>query len=377
MELGIREDFTVSDLTLDSQLKASPTSGIYLNSGVHPSITISNILSFLPKFDLTLSAWNSATTYGVFSESRNKKDIVTKNSKIWQSIKAGVNQDPEAADSTYWIETNKESLRLKAFIESVKDRVFADLNLNRRLVNNEYIYEVGTQSHVLPNDYAGWVLEPKGSDYVYFVINEIALQKSGTDPVDVYIINQGELVTTLSVTPNNGKLTFADLGYTLTGKGKHIIAIDSTTVLTEGGYIDPLKYEGFVVGTVTGIGDAPESAIYSYNAFGNGLAFNFSAYFDGAKYMDNNYHLFGNFIRSVFELMTFQMFLHNSNAVANYQQRIGMNEEILLGELKNDKMDSVISRYNRELKKAQKIIQKTHDTGFESNDTFTITLGSI
>lgn len=376
MELGIREDFTVKDITLDSQLTALPSTGLYLNSGVHPSITLDNLLSFLPKFDLTLSAWDNGTTYGVFTESKSKSDIVTYNSVIYQSIKAGIGNQPDE-EPTYWIETNKESLRLKAFIESVKDRVYSDLNLNRRLVNNEYLYEVSTQSHTLPNDYAGWVLEPKGSDYVYFVINEIALQKAGTTPVDVYIVNQGELVTTLSVTPNDGKLTFTDVGYTLSGKGKHIIAIDSTVVLSDQGYIDPLKYDGFTVGTVVGIGDTPEDATYTLSNYGNGLGFNFSAYFDGARYMDNNYQLFGSFIRSVFEFMVFQMFLHNPNAVANYQQRIGMSNEILLGELKNTDMDSVISRYYRELKKAQKIIEKTNDTGFETNDTFTIKLGSI
>ena len=190
MVLGISEDLT-SNVTLDSELASIPNSGIYLNSGVHPSITVENLLDFLPKTIFNFTAWSDTTNYGVFSVSRNKRDLVSANDKIYQSIKAGTNN--EVTDAEYWLETNIESLRIKTFIQKVQDRVYSDLNLNKRLVNSQYLYEEGDHSITLPNDYAGWMIQPKGSDYVSFRVNEISLQKDGTTPVNLYILNQKTL----------------------------------------------------------------------------------------------------------------------------------------------------------------------------------------
>ena len=376
MILGIKEDFS-SNITLDTQLKAVPDSGLYLNSGVHPSITVENLLEFLPKLDFTIAAWDSGTSYTVYSTSHNKSDLVTHNSVVYQSIQAGTNKEP-GVETEYWLATNEESLKLKAFIEKVKDKVYADLNLTKRIVENQYLYHNGSQTHTLSNDYAAWVIEPRGSDYVSFRINEIALQKSGTTPVNVYIINQDELINTITVTPDNGRLTFEDKTQVLSGKGKHLIAIDSTEVITDYASVDPLKFEGFVAYTATGTGEAPESATYSYSTSGIGLGLNLTAYFDGAKYIDNNLSEFGNFIRATFELMAFQMFQANPHNVSNRAQRIRMSDEFLLGELKNMQMDSVISRYYRELKKAKSRIEKSSDTQLtDNNDGLTISVGSI
>lgn len=376
MILGVKEDFS-SNVALDTQLKSIPSSGLFINSGVHPSITLENLLSFLPKVSFAIGSWNASTAYTVFTESGNKRDLVTYQGDTYQSIKSGTNQTPSDS-SEYWVKTNDDSLRLKAFIEKVKDKVYSDLNLTKRLVDNQYLYHVGSQTNTLPADYAGWVFEPKGSDYVSIRINEIALQKSGTSPVNVYVINQGVLVDTLSVTPDNGRLTFQDLDYTLTGKGKFTIAIDSAEVVYDYTSVDPLKYEGFVCYTTTGTGNTPESAVYNIATTGNGLGFNISSFFDGRKYIDNNLSEFGSFIRAVFEVMTFQMFLHNSNNVSNRTQRIQMNEDLLLAELKRTDVDSVISRYYTELKKAKARIGKTFDNQLQDESGgLTINVSSL
>lgn len=377
MILGIKEDFS-SNVTLDSKLKSIPDSGIYLNSGVHPSITVENLLAFLPNITFTISAWDSGTTYGVFSETSNKTDLVSLNNKIYESIKAGSNQNPEAADSEYWLETNMESLKIKSLIDKVKEKVYSDLSLKKRLVSNEYLYHEGSQTHTLTDDYAAWIFEPRGSDYVSIVLNEISLQKSGTTPVSVYVVNQDKLVTTLTVTPDEGRIKFQDINYTLSGKGRHIIAIDSTEVISDNATIDPLVYDGFVAYTGVGVGTSPEGATYTNSTIGNGLGFNVTAYFDGAKYISNNLDYFGEFVRAVFELITFQMFLHNSNNTSSRTQRRVMDEELLLAELKNTQMDSVISRYYRQLKKAKARLDKAYDTQlFDEDDEITITLSSI
>lgn len=377
MVLGISEDFT-SDVVLDSQLKAVPDSGLYLNSGVHASITVDNLLNFLPNLPFTFTAWNNATTYGVFLTTRNKTDIVSKNSKIFQSIKAtNLNQDPEEADSIYWVETNIESLRLKIFIEKVKDRVYSELSLTKRLINSQLIYENGKTEKTLPNDYAAWVLEPKGSDYVTIKVNQIAIQADGTTPIDVYVLSQDELQETVSITPSNGQLVFRDTNIVLSGKGAFKLAIDSQDVYVGHATIDPLKFNGFVAYTANGTGEAPESATYTYNTFGIGMGINVSAYLDASQYIESNIDSLANFIRVVFELMTFEMFLANSHNRSNKAERIQLDTNLLVAETKNMQAETVIRRFHREKKKAVEAMERTFDTQLNNHDGFKIKVGSV
>jgi len=376
MVLGISEDFTV-EVAFDSQLTTLPSSGMYVNSGVHPSITNENLLEFLPKTIYTFTSWSNATTYGVFSDTRNKKDIVSLGGKIYQSILGGINQSPDVADSLYWIETNIESLRVKSFIDKVKDRVYSELSLDKRLVNNQFLYENGDTLKTLENNYAGWVIEPKGSDYISFKINQISLQKSGTTPVNLYVINQKTLVETITITPKNGELSFVNTDIVLSGKGDFKLLIDSTDVYVGGASINPSKFDGFVAYTTNGIGDAPESSVYTYNTYGNGLGLNLTAYLDSKVYIDNNLSSFGSFIRATFEFMVFQMFLHNSNNRSNRAERLQMNENLLISELKDMNVDSVVKRYVGERDRARKMLEKTFDTQLKSKEGISVDLGSL
>ena len=374
MILGIAEDFS-SEITLDTDLKDIPSSGMYLNSGVHPSITLENLLHFLPNLDIIPSAWVADTNYGVYNTTRNRKDLVTHNSKIYQSILLGVGKNP-ISEPTYWLETNLESLRLKNFVQKVKDRVYSDLRLTKRLVNNQKLYEVGKNTVQLPNDYSAWVFEPKGSDYTSIRINQISFQKKSTTPVSLYVINQGVLIDTLIITPSNGIVEFKTLDYVFKGEGKWIFAIDSTTVETNNYSIDPLRYNGFVAYTANGTGLSPQNAEYSYNTTGNGLGFNITAFLDSTTYIDNTFSEFANYIRATFEYMVFQMFLHNPNNRNNVQQRIQMNNDILIAEVKNDKADTIVRRYNEERKETIKLMKRSFDVqlGFNkyevTNTTF-------
>jgi len=374
MILGIAEDFS-SEITLDTDLKDIPSSGMYLNSGVHPSITLENLLHFLPNLDIIPSAWVADTNYGVYNITRNRKDLVTHNSKIYQSILLGVGKNP-ISEPTYWLETNLESLRLKNFVQKVKDRVYSDLRLTKRLVNNQKLYEVGKNTVQLPNDYSAWVFEPKGSDYTSIRINQISFQKKSTTPVSLYVINQGVLIDTLIITPSNGIVEFKTLDYVFKGEGKWIFAIDSTTVETNNYSIDPLRYNGFVAYTANGTGLSPQNAEYSYNTTGNGLGFNITAFLDSTTYIDNTFSEFANYIRATFEYMVFQMFLHNPNNRNNVQQRIQMNNDILIAEVKNDKADTIVRRYNEERKETIKLMKRSFDVqlGFNkyevTNTTF-------
>lgn len=374
MVLGIAQDFT-STVVLDSELTSLPSSGLYLNSGVHSSITVENILFFLPKTIFTFSEWDSNTAYEKYSLSRNSKDIVTSGGKIYQSIKAGTNN--LVSDTEYWLETNIESLRIKSFIQKVEDRVLIDLNLNKRLVENQYLYENGDTLTTLRNNYSGWVLEPKGSDYVSIKVNEISLQKDGTTPVNLYIVNQETLIDTIQITPNNGQISFKPVDLVLKGKGEFKLVIDSTDVYTGNATVNPFKFNGFVLKSVNGTGDAPNTANYTYNTIGNGLGLNVTAYLDAQQYIDNNLSEFGSFIRQTFELMCFEMFLHNSNNRSNVSQRIQMQEKYLLAELKDMQNETSIRKYHREKKKAIEQMKRTFDNQLNShNGGITIKTGS-
>lgn len=376
MILGISEDLT-SNVCLDSELKAIPTSGLYLNSGVHPSITLDNLLAFLPKIEFAFENWSATRTYGVFNTTKNRIDVVSVGTKVYQSIQSNnLNQNP-ATETDYWLETNIDSLRLKSFIDKVKDRVYSDLSLTKRLVNNQYLYENGTNLRTLTNDYAAWVIEPKGSDYVSFRINQISIQKDGTTPVDVYIINQKTLLETVSIAPKNGEISFVSTDIELTGKGDFKIAIDSQEVYTGYGTVDPLKFNGFVAYTANGMGESPESATYTYNTFGFGVGINISAFMDGTKYIDNNLKDMANYIRSVFEVMVFEMFLYNSNNRSNRVQRIQLNDEMLIAELKNMSAETIIRRYHREKKRVIDVMQRTFDTQLNDHSGIEVKIGSV
>lgn len=376
MILGISEDFTTS-VSLDAELTSLPQSGLCLNSGTHPSITIDNLLEFLSFFEPTFSNWNNTTTYTNYSVSKKRTDIVKHQGKIYQSLKiANLNKEPDT-NSDFWLETNLESLKIKNHIDKIKDKVYSELNLTKRLINNQFIYNIGTNVVQLPNDYSAWVFEPKGSDYVTFRINQISFQKLGTTPVNLYVINQGVLIDTLEITPSNGIVDFKELNYTFTGKGKWIFAIDSTEVIGTNAYIDPLKFNGFVCYTASGIGNAPETANYSYGNTSNGIGFNLSVFLDSTIYIQNNLNELANFVRATFELETLKMFLHNSNNRSNRNQTIQLDKDMLIAETTSLDMNTVAKRFQDEKRKALRIMDRTFDTQLVDDSDFEIELNSL
>lgn len=377
MILGFAEDFT-NTVELDSDLLTSD-SGLFLNRGIHPSITVNNLLHFLPNVSYTFDTWDSGTTYNKYETTRKRTDIVTYNDIIYQSLSDSNSNNQPDISSSDWLETNIDSLRLKSFVYSVQDKAKADLNIVRRLIDAQdlYIVDEDATEQTLPNDYAGWAFEPKGSDYVTIKLNSVSFRKSGTTPVNLYVINQGTLVTTLSVTPTNGTVSFQDLNYTFKGKGKWIFAVDSTTAFIGGGFVDPLKYDGFVAYTCNGIGDAPEDATYSYGVADNGLNFNVTAYLDTDSYISNNFVNYGQFIRSTFELESLNMFLANANNRSNLEQRIQMDRDLLIAEAKEMNMNTVAYRYEKEKKKAVSMLEKTLDKHLSTGNGLKVRYSSI
>lgn len=373
MILTIAEDWT-NTVNLDSELTSTPDSGMYLNSGVHPSITVDNLLSFLPDIEFTFDSWAVGTTYGEYTTTRSKGDIVDYNGTLYQSLVASnVGNQPDISP-TQWLETNIESIRIKSFYLHSENNAIKKLNLTKRLIDNQYLYNVAElrenpTEQELPNDFAGWVFEPKGSDYVKIRINQIAFQAKTATPQSLYVVNQGQLITTLTLNPNaDGRLVFEDVDYTFYGKGKFYFVVESQTVLTNGSSVDPLKFKGFVAYTCSGTGASAETATYSFGVSNNGLNFNISAHLDAQVYLDNNLEDFGSYVQAAWELDVLNMFLHNVNARSNRKERQVIDQSLLIAETKELNAHSTLKKFNDERNEAIKILRNTLDTELTNQD---------
>jgi hypothetical protein len=377
MILTFAEDFSGS-VQLDSELTGMPESGLYLNRGVLPIVTVENLLSLLPVYSPTFSAWNGATTYSKYETSKSKTDIVTYNSKTYQSLQsANLNKNP-GTETSYWLETNIDSLKIKAFLWTVQNNLLAKLSLHRKLVENQFIYNVGEQIVSLPNDFSGWAFEPKGSDYIKIRINQMSLQANTTDPVNVYVINQGRLVETLVLNPNDGLLSFENVGYTISGKGRFLFVFDSQEVYSDNAYNDPLKFDGFVAYPVTGVGSAAATATYTDMFNGNGLNFNVSAYLDSSDYVTNNLIDFARAYQAQFEMDFVQMLRFNANTRTNDTQRIiGVDKNYLDFQMSEFNANTIAKKYADEIKTAMQSINKTFDRFLKSPKKIVIKRGSI
>ena len=383
MILTIAEDFT-SAVALDTELTSVPDSGMYLNSGVHPSITVNNLLAFLPNLTLTPADFAGGTTYSKYTTSRLFTDIVIDSGIIYQSLTASNTGNTPASSPTNWLPTTLDALRIKSFVLRSQDHAIAKINLTRRLVDNQFLYNIveveeSPQVTLLPNDFAAWVFEPRGSDYVKFRVNQIALQATTASTVDLFVINQGVLIDTIILNPNlEGRLVFEDVNFEFSGKGKFFFAIAAQNVLTNGAVIDPLLYDGFVAYTATGIGSTAESADYNIGVSNNGLSFNITTYFDSTVYTDNNLQEFANYLQAAWELDVLNMFLSNAHNRSNRDQRIQVDKQMLIAETKELKAFSVANKFLTEKKQAIRQLEKTFDREINSeNEGFEIELGSI
>lgn len=377
MILTFAEDFS-SSVSLDSDLVGTPDSGLYWNRGVLPLVTVNNLLNFLPILDFTFSAWDSGNAYSKFDTSKKRTDVVTYDGTIYQSLTtSNSNNQPDVSPSN-WLETNEQSLRIKSFIWSVRDNLLSALSLSRKLIENQYLYDVGDDLITLPDNYAGWVFEPKGSDYVKIRINQIALQANSDSPIAMSVVNQGVVVDTITLNPNNGILSFEDTDYTISGKGKFYFVIASTDVYSDSAFNDPLKYNGFVCYPVTGIGSTPEGATYTNSSFGNGLNFNITAYLDSSQYVTNNLIDLAKMYQAQFEMDFIQMMQLNSNVRVHGEAReLTADKNLLTYHASDLTGNTVARRYNQELKRAKAAINKTFDNFLKSPKKIQIRRGVI
>ena len=372
--LAFAEDFSTS-VSLDTTLKGVPDSGLFWNQGVHPLITVDNIKSILPNFNTAITVWRSAVNYIVFTDSYELVNIVTYNDVMYQSISSNVNKQPDISPSD-WLITTADSLRFKVYINSSKSNLIASTMLTRKLIENQYIYHVAKNDLSLDGDYSGWAFEPKGSDYVKIRLNQIAFQGNTTTPQNLYVINQGQLITTLTLNPNNGILEFEDIGYTISGKGTFYFLVDSQSVKSDSSYNDALKYDGFVCYPVTANGTTPEGSDIGISSSGNGLNFNVTAYLDSKDYINNNIVDFARAWQLQFAYDVTRAFLYNPNQRSNRNERIG-DARLLEVESLDTNVESIAKLYKAEIKVVKLAINKTFDRFLKSKPSFRVKTSTL
>jgi len=375
MNLTFIQDYS-NDVSLDSELMGVPDSGMYWNQGVHPLINIANLLAFLPYDDFDIDFYVAGADYNKYDVDYLVSNLVSYNGVLYQSLTNSNQGNTPNSSPTNWLPTNLDSIRLKIFLQSVERNMIGALHINRKPLESQYIYHVGESVQSLPNDYAAWVIEPKGSDYVTIRINELALQATATGTVNVYVINQGKLIDTLPLNVDGGQLAFESVNYEISGYGKFIFAFDAQEVLSDTVYNDPLKYNSFVIYPANGTGTSPESADYSYASSSNGLNFNISSYLDSSKYIDNNLIDLGDMLRMQFEYDVLRMFLTNANNISDGRERNITGDERTMRLLSTETLDTqtftVAQKYKSKLKETKESINKTLDRFMIVSSTFKV-----
>ncbi len=367
MILTFAEDFT-NTVSLDAELTGTPESGRFFNKGVHPDVNVNNVLAFLPYETYTFTTYDPDAIYGKYDDSNKRSDIVTYNGLIYISQRENNKGNIPGTGTTsyFWLLTNIESLRLRSFINDCKKNVISALSLDNRFIENQFIYNYSRKALTLPGNYAGWCFSPKNSDYVKIRINQICLQATTTGPVDLYVINQGRLVTTFQLFPQNGMLVWEDYDYELEGIGDVYFVIDSIEVLSNSPYNDALKYTGFVAYPIIGTGVTPEGAEYVESSHGNGLNFNISVYTDTTSYLTNNMKHFSRLLQLQFEYDAMQLFVYNPyNQKSGTQSNLNMTDyqrTLRVNELKNMEDMTIARRYQNEIKSVRKAIERAFDT---------------
>jgi hypothetical protein len=359
MNLTFVDDYS-SDVVLDTQLTGVSDSGVYFNRGVHPYITIDNIIQYLPARTITLSAYNALTTYGDYMITRQRSDIVTSGGLTYQSIASGNKGNTPVSSPTKWVVTNENSIKIKTEIFNAEDSLIQALSLNRKLVENQYIYDVGKTEVTLQGDFSGWAFEPKGSDHVKIRINQMSLQAMTVSDVNVYVVNQGVLLQTLVLHPNNGLLEFEDVVCTLSGKGVFYLVFPSQEVLSNNAYNDPLRYTGFICYPVQGIGSTAASSVYK-DSVCSGLNFNVSVYTDTTTYVLNNMVDFAKALQSQFELNMLKMFHSNPHIQITRNSQNMMDNGLLYNEIMGIEGETVVKKYKKDIKEALEAVNKTYD----------------
>jgi hypothetical protein len=284
---GFNQPIDTSVPTLDAELTAA-TSGIIINDGYIPYLTLENIRSFSSKVsneNLSAANWNIFLTQ-----------------------------------------------RLKSAISNVMNRVVT--NDNKIFEQKRIYYGMGDGSEVIANNdkLVGLKIDFIKNDNIKVKLNRIGLQFSGavTD-LDFYLFNQNTQVATFTASSTGSDFVWVDLsGIELTGEkaGSWFLYYDQTglteTAINNDIYIHSnlsnfLQFNPFTaeVGADLNLidsGDFDSATAYIANL-------DFSVVPDLTGWITYNKELFANAIRLQFGLDAYKLMFTNENARINAKER--------------------------------------------------------
>jgi hypothetical protein len=191
---GWRQHHDVSEFTISDSLTQSET-GQYFQE-VHPLLTLTNVKSIAPNFDLiTYPDWDIETQYRI-------GDRVTDAGKNYRAKVANVGMSPETHTTEWerfdqfseWLEQKTQGSILKA-IRTFWDEKMSDKTAKNILESKALFNGTGRITDLIPSgtNLVGFELVPIRSQGITMKIEKIGLQMTGQGPVTLYLMHSSRM----------------------------------------------------------------------------------------------------------------------------------------------------------------------------------------
>jgi hypothetical protein len=191
---GWRQHHDMSEFTISDSLTQSET-GQYFQE-VHPLLTLDNIKSIAPNFDLiTYPAWAIGTQYRI-------GDRVTDAGKNYRAKVANSGKTPETNTTEWerfdqfseWLEQKTQGSILKA-IRTFWDEKMSEKTAKNILESKALFNGTGRITDLIPSgtNLVGFELVPIRAQGITLKIEKIGLQMTGQGPVKLYLMHSSRM----------------------------------------------------------------------------------------------------------------------------------------------------------------------------------------
>ena len=206
---GWRQHHDVSEFTISDSLTQSETGQFFQE--VHPLLTLNNIKSIAPNFDLiTYPAWVNTTQYRV-------DDRVTVSDKHYRAKMDNIGLAPETNPTEWerfdqfseWLEQKTQASILKA-IRTFWDEKMSDKTAKNILESKALFNGTGRITDLIPpsDNLVGFELVPIRANGITLKIEKIGLQMTGQGPVKLFLMHSSRMdpvkIITLDRIRNSG-----------------------------------------------------------------------------------------------------------------------------------------------------------------------------
>ncbi len=191
---GWRQHHDVSEFSISDSLTQSETGQYYQE--IHPLLTLPNIKSIAPNFDLiTYPAWAIGTQYRI-------GDRVTDAGKNYRAKVANIGMSPETHTTEWerfdqfseWLEQKTQGSILKA-IRTFWDEKMSEKTAKNILESKALFNGTGRITDLIPSgtNLVGFELVPIRANGITLKIEKIGLQMTGQGPVTLYLMHSSRM----------------------------------------------------------------------------------------------------------------------------------------------------------------------------------------